>query len=332
MRTRGRPAALGIRLVTLTATALLLVAGAAQARDTLAPAGASDHWLPREDWVKRHWLPFDEYALRAELGLRGRDLEAYLFDDRRTLAALAAVRGIALEPLVARLMAPLRARSSPAHFALMRDRARRVLTQGHLAQHQFFHDYHYLAVRENARPLFGLTPRAYWHERLIGRTPLQIARAAGRTRAQLSAGLDALFAQDALEGALSARDDPVQGRLMLERRRRHRACWLTRPVAGMDRAHPYGEQHTLRARMMLPRTVAQLRADERLIERYRRALPRSCWDRPPPWRGPQVAPQPPEPAVTLQRAAAPSGYVCDLRRSGAGRGRPLRAIVTSSER
>lgn len=310
MRSRGHYAALCVYFVTVTVAALVAAPGGAHARDTLAPAGAPDHWLPREDWVRRHWLPFDEYALRAELGLRGRDLEAYLFDDRRTLAALAAAKGLALEPLVDRLMEPIRARSSPAHFALMRDRARRVLTQGHLAQHQFFHDYHYLAVRENARTLFGLAPRAYWHERLIGRTPLQIARGERRTRAELSAGLDVLFRQDMIDGAATGRDDPEEAQIMLERRRRHRACWLTRPIPGSDGAHPYAAQHGLRGRIKLPRTVAQLRADERLIERYRQGLPRSCWKRPPPWRGPRVAPQPPEPA-TLRRASAP-GYVCEL--------------------
>jgi hypothetical protein len=64
-------------LVTLAATVLLLGAPAAQSRDTLAPSGSPDHWLPREGWVERRWLPFDEYALRAELELRGRHLEAY---------------------------------------------------------------------------------------------------------------------------------------------------------------------------------------------------------------------------------------------------------------
>lgn len=230
----GRATPIG-RLLVAIALALLVGVPVAQARDTLAPPGSSDHWLPREDWVERHWVPFDEYALRRELGLRGRDLEAYLFDDRRTLAALAGVKGIALVPLVDRLVEPMRAASSPELLALLRD------------------------------------------------------------------------------GESTGRANPVEAQIMLARRRRDLPCWLARPVPGKDPSQPYTEQHRIRGRAAAVRSIRELRADERLIERYRRALPRTCWRVPPPWRGPRVAPQPPEPAARVARADVPR-YSCELDR------------------
>ena len=83
-------------------------AGSARAHDSSAPPGAPHTWLPDEDWVARHWLPFDERDLSRRLGLRGRDLEAYLYDDHRALADLAEARGIDPAQLRDELMAPWR--------------------------------------------------------------------------------------------------------------------------------------------------------------------------------------------------------------------------------
>ncbi len=52
-----------------------------------------------------------------------------------------------------------------------------------------------------------------------------------------------------------------------------------------------------------------LRADERRLERFRRALPRSCWALPDPWPGPALAPPPlrdPDPDPVLRGFADPS--------------------------
>ena len=72
---------------------MCVLAAPARAHDSLAPAGAGHNWLPDEEWVHRHWLPFDERELEAALGLRRRELEAYLYDDHHTLAELARARG-----------------------------------------------------------------------------------------------------------------------------------------------------------------------------------------------------------------------------------------------
>ena len=72
---------------------MCVLAAPARAHDSLAPAGAGHNWLPDEEWVHRHWLPFDERELEAALGLRGRELEAYLYDDHHTLAGSGSVRG-----------------------------------------------------------------------------------------------------------------------------------------------------------------------------------------------------------------------------------------------
>src|SRR5215210_725563 len=83
------------------------------AHDSLAPPGARHTWLPEEDWVAFHWNPFDEQVLKRALGLRGRELEAYLYDDHRTLAELATRRGIDVERLADDLVAPWPAQTDP---------------------------------------------------------------------------------------------------------------------------------------------------------------------------------------------------------------------------
>ena len=65
------------RALAICLLAACLTPASAQAHDSLAPLGASHNWLPEEEWVGRHWIPFDEQALKAELGLKGRNLHAY---------------------------------------------------------------------------------------------------------------------------------------------------------------------------------------------------------------------------------------------------------------
>lgn len=103
------------------------------------------------------------------------------------------------------------------------------------------------------------------------------------------------------------------------------ACWRVSQVPGKDTSHPYAQQHTLKQRVLLPRTRAELRADERLLNRFRRALPRRCWALPDPWRGPAMDPSrasdpDPDPALAGfvdparaedQRRAVPR-LVCEL--------------------
>lgn len=104
----------------------------------------------KEDWVYRHWLPFDEQTLKVLLGMHGRDLEAHLFDDHRTLADLVAARGLTLEEVEDALLDQWVGEVDEGRMATLRDHTRRILTQGHLAQHMFFHVYHGVDARAHA--------------------------------------------------------------------------------------------------------------------------------------------------------------------------------------
>jgi hypothetical protein len=85
----------------------------------------------------RHWVPFDRERLERALRLRGRSLEAYLFNDHHTLAELARRRGINVNWLADHLVAPWQPIVDAQNLAVLRGRTVRVLTQGHLAQHVF---------------------------------------------------------------------------------------------------------------------------------------------------------------------------------------------------
>ena len=127
----------------------------AAAHDSLAPAGASHNWLPAEEWVGRHWIPFDEQALKAALGLRRRDLHAYLYNDHRVLADPRTRARPEPRALADRLVAPWQG-ISDEHRAMLRERTLRILTQGHLAQHMFFHVFHGAGAAPVSMELLGM--------------------------------------------------------------------------------------------------------------------------------------------------------------------------------
>jgi hypothetical protein len=272
--------------------AFLLAPGMAAAHDALAPPGSDPVWLPAEKWVESHWVPFDEQALKAALGLRGRQLEAYLYDDHHTLAELARRRGIAPDQLADRLIDPWRATSSPERLERLRDHTLRTLTQGHLAQHVFFHVFHGLPVAQNAPALFGMSSADYLRLRARGLRPLRIAHRGGKTYRSVRDGMVALFA--------AARDEGIRDRLawasqsyrIFDRQVRALPCWLRRPDPPRDPGNPYGKARQLHGRHGhgWPATERERRANERRAERIRRSLHSSCWSPPPPWSWAHVHP------------------------------------------
>ena len=165
------------RALAICLLAACLTPASAGAHDSLAPLGASHNWLPEEEWVGRHWIPFDEQALKAELGLKGRDLHAYLYNDHRTLAALSDDP----QALADRLVAPWQG-ITDAHRAVLRERTLRILTQGHLAQHMFFHVFHGAALHMASNELLGMDAASYRHHREEQLSYVEIARARRRLR------------------------------------------------------------------------------------------------------------------------------------------------------
>ena len=137
--------------------------------DSVAPKNAPAHWLPPEAWVYNHWLPYDEGRLYRVLGITRVGLWQQLRDDHRTLAQLAARHGWP-NPRAARRDARRAARAASvgaARAAACASAPLRTITQGHLAQHLFFHSLHQFAIPSAAPDIFGVTdarvPRAAPH-------------------------------------------------------------------------------------------------------------------------------------------------------------------------
>jgi len=241
--------------------------------------------LPEDQWVFSHWIPFDEKSLMRALGLHGRDLEAYLYNDHHTLADLARSRGIDPERLADRLLLPLLRKSDVAQFARLRDHTLRILTQGHLAQHVFFHIFHGVSVRTAAPDIFRMSGDEYWRLRQRGYTPGQIARRAGVSSRAVRAGMIRLFRGDRDAGVKFGLAWESESDRIFRRQVGALSCWMHRPGPPDDHANPYGKAriyHGAHARDW-PATVAQRRVAEQRVERFRRSLPRSCWTRPAAW-------------------------------------------------
>ena len=196
--------------------------------DSEAPPGSPPHWLPNEEWVMQHWLPYDEVRLYRLLRADRGTVWRWLRDDTRALADLARERGWDPAELARELVAPWRGKlEDPNRLALLERRALRTLTQGHLAQHVFFHSLHQNAVPDNARAIFGTASRE--HFQLLRRSelsPLQICRLNGlsgdHARREAERTLRA-YAQRAVDRqAMPA----SQGRRLLNRQLRQLPRWL----------------------------------------------------------------------------------------------------------
>ena len=304
------------RLVVLgvAIAAAALVAGPARAHDSNAPAGELHQWLPGDRWLQEHWIPFDRRRLEAALGLRGRDLEAYLVNDHHTLADLARRRGVDVRRLADRLVSPWPAERR----AQLRRRTMQILTQGHLAQHVFFHVFHSLGSSSVAAGLFGVSADELDALRLQRRTPLSVALEHGKQEATLTAGLVALLRSHRDAGVALGESWPAEADRMLARQVATLPCWLRSLRPSMDWGSPYGKalaEHGAHARGW-PATDAERRIDERRVQRFWHRLRRTCWPRVPDWREPATetsvvfAPAvawPPPPASTPRHR-----LLCDL--------------------
>jgi hypothetical protein len=273
-------------VVSLAVVALVMPA-TALAHDDLAPPDAPHQWLPDEPWVKEHRIPFDERRLDRALDLRGRELESYLFDDHHTLAMLARLRGLRIGTLADGLVEPRRTTVSERRLAVLRDRAMRLLTQGHLAQHVFFHIFHRFGLHPLSRRLFGVTAAHLDRLRKDGWTPLEVARRHhGASRRELIAALRGLVRERNRRAEATGESWPSEARRFMNRQIRLVPCWVRSLTPTADPGNPYGKahaQHGPHARGW-PTTARQRRLDEQHVEALRRRLQRTCWPRIRPWR------------------------------------------------
>jgi len=195
--------------------------------DSEAPATAPAHWLPPEDWVYNHWLPYDEgrlyKLLRSSRGVIWRQLR----DDRHNLAQLAARRGWP-DPakLADALVAPRAEDVSPATLATLRSRALRTTTQGHMAQHLFFHSLHQFAIPSEAPSIFGVTDAQFRSLRRGEQSPLEIGRLHGRSPARVQALSEAVLRERIAFGVRSGAMTEKQGAILLRRQISQLPRWL----------------------------------------------------------------------------------------------------------
>ena len=233
MRAPGRVLALTIAVLgalAAPAAAQLQVPARTQTTslDSEAPKGAPPHWLPGETWVMMHWLPYDEQRLYTLLDADRGTIWRQLRDDTRNLAQLAEQRGWEPRALARELVAPWRARlRDPARLALLERRALLTLTQGHMAQHMFFHSLHQEAIPSRATAIFGVASRAEWSElRRSELSPLQICRLNGLPRGHAQEQATATLREAAERGVARQATPAAQAERLLSRQLRQLPRWL----------------------------------------------------------------------------------------------------------
>jgi Tol biopolymer transport system component/plastocyanin len=241
--------------------------------DSDAPANAPAHWLPPEAWVYNHWLPYDETRLYRLLGITRVGLWEQLRDDRRTLAQLAARHGWPdARRLAAALVAPEAGRIGPARLATLQQRALRTITQGHLAQHVFFHSLHQFGIASEAPAIFGVADIEFRRLRRAELSPLAIARLHARSPGEVQALAIAVLRERARTGVRGGAIPPAQADRLLRRQLSQLPRWL-------DQARYNGPPPTYRGALVdVPRDYASnptISADGRHVayEAYRQKLP-----------------------------------------------------------
>src|SRR3954471_3682349 len=237
------------------------------------PPNAPAHWLPPEAWVYNHWLPYDETRLYALLGITRVGLWEQLRDDHRTLAQLAARHGWP-DPrrLAAALTAPEAASVGSARARVLRERALRTITQGHLAQHLFFHSLHQFGIASEAPAIFGVSDIDFRRLRRAELSPLAIARLHDRSPGEVEARAIAVLRERARTGVRGRAIPKAQADRLLRRQLSQLPRWL-------DQARYNGPPPTYRGALVdVPHDYApnpSISADGRHVayESYRQKLP-----------------------------------------------------------
>ncbi|MDX6707620.1 MAG: hypothetical protein QOI48_3466 [Solirubrobacteraceae bacterium] len=229
-------------LASLLCVAALGLPAPAAAQDSAAPDGADPSWLPNEEWVNMLWLPFDEQRLERVLGrTRGEIFRWTRIDASNTLAQLGRRRGMSPDEVASRLVAPRKSKLSASTYREVRAHAKRIVTQGHMAQHFLFHALHQTAISGQARTIFGVHDRRQFFElRRSEISPLGIGELNGRTRVQMRRAAARALRDAATRGVNRGLMTALQRRITLERQLRQLPRWLGQsryngPTAGVNR-------------------------------------------------------------------------------------------------
>jgi len=227
----------------LAALMLCLLVASAAAKDSHAPAKAGDRWLPCEPWVMYHWLPFDSEALYRELGVTRERWHEYISadDDHRTLAKFIDAQGKDPERVVKRLMRRWDGRVSAKKRAELDRRAGELLTQGHLAQHVFFHYFHHPMIGIRAEYIFGVSPMTFHEARMRGFSPREIAEHGGVPISRAVRRAFRVLRQSQDEGVRSGQTSREQANRFLRGERRWVRRWLNQSLRRHNRAFPHSK-------------------------------------------------------------------------------------------
>jgi hypothetical protein len=234
-----------VAVVIALVGSLLAAGSSAVAHDSLAPPNAGHNWLPKEDWSAYHWSPFDEMRLVRLLGMTHRALYDYQSDDHKTLAELAVARGINPVELREELLTPWKGLVSRKQLRVLRNHTSRMLSQGHLAQHMFWHPFHSPAYMRHAdqaaHELYGVSIKTYRAMRREGATEIQIAAVGGRTPRQLKTAIVGHLEMESAMGVERQMIPRSQAARMLARQKSLVDCWMHKPLPAFDPDIPFGD-------------------------------------------------------------------------------------------
>ncbi len=220
---------------------------AGRSADSDAPPGSAPHWLPPDEWIHLHWIPFDEARLQALLKVDRAAIWAWLRHDVNTLAQLGAQHGWPdSRRLAAALVAPRAKAVGARRLRALRERAHRILDQGHLSQHVLLHMLHQEVGPAHAHDLFGVHDTSTFQRlRRLDLSPMRIGRTHGRTRAQMQRGLERELRAAARAGVRRKETSARQAAIVLQRQLRQIPRWL-----GED--HYNGPPQTKQGKLLYP--------------------------------------------------------------------------------
>lgn len=225
------------RIVLSSLAAIVLVASMTAvvlpsiAKDSHAPPEASERWLPCESWVQYHWIPYNEKHLYALTGIKRSEFRRWIREDHiNTLGGLVKRKGKDPDEIVEKLMHQWHGKVSAEKFTELKRRADATMTQGHLAQHVFFHYFHNPTLAFHARSIFNVAPGDYQSARLQGWTPREIAEEGGvRTRTAVRRAMRAM-ARSQTRAVKTKQTTRAQANMFLRQQREWLDVWLKQSI------------------------------------------------------------------------------------------------------
>lgn len=282
-----------VRAVAVAAAVLAGSATPAMAHDAAMPANAKHGLLPNERWVNDHWAPFDERQAERELRLQPGQLQAFLYNDHRTLAQLARQRDVPFETLVDHLAA-WTDHVPGADKAEIKQRIRLVLIGGHLAQHVFYHVFHGLSFTSSLVDAARISEYTFRQHRGEGWTYRRLISTHGGDADATERKLSGLIDRNQRRGVALHETPASEGRQLAALQHRRLKCWFDRPAQYLDPAAPYDRRYTKHdtdhTSADVPMTRAGQRVEDRLISRGLAGRPAGCWDLPQQFHGDPGAP------------------------------------------